>query len=389
MDFLFDKKERTDPNPSSHMEGQYQFLDRCSISGLEEVRQTLNNWFNNYPSKERKELKQRFITEFSSAFFELFLHELFFQIGFDVVVHPDLPGTSKKPDFLVWKGGLEFYVEAREAKDLSDDNKSIKNNYNHFYDLLNQIDSPNFFLFIKELNIKSLALPSISKVKKHLEIEMNSRDPDVIKKNIESIGSIKNADSITYEDEKVKITIALIPRTMTRGETGLRAIGVYPIESTWGDTDGAIKSVIKKKATKYGELDKPYLICVNSTGLLTDDYSIQNALFGSLKLSISTNPENLDEKWFREKNGIFMGPKGPQFTRVSGVLITSVYVSNLHVVNYQIYKHPFAKRPINIENVGLSINYVLKNELKNVPGKRIQEILGIPTTWFENWNFEF
>ncbi|HLP95010.1 MAG TPA: hypothetical protein VK168_13295 [Saprospiraceae bacterium] len=388
MELLFDEKVRTDPRPSTHLEGNYQFLDRCSFVGFEEVRKTLNAWFFKYPIQERAELKQRFIKEFSPAFFELFLFEFFCQLGYEVIVHPIVPGTTKRPDFLVKKGNFEFYVEAKEATDLSESERSIRNINDHFYDQLNQINSPNFFLWIKELNIKSSELPRFTKIRRQIEHQINSFDPDIIKEKIET-GGLNQSDSITYEDEKVRITISLIPKTKSKGIEGLRPIGIYEVQSFWGDTDESIKTAIKKKASRYGHIDKPYLICINSTGFLTDDYSILSALFGSLKRSISTNSENLNEKWFRERNGIFVGPKGPQFTRLSGIFITSLYVSNLHIANYQIYSHPFSKNPLEFQNLGLSFNSLVNKELVKVEGKSIKEILNIPSDWFKNWNFDF
>jgi len=48
---------------------------------------------------------------FDSAFWELYLHQVLTGSGFEVTIHPTLPGTSRHPDFLV-HAEEPFYLEA-------------------------------------------------------------------------------------------------------------------------------------------------------------------------------------------------------------------------------------------------------------------------------------
>jgi hypothetical protein len=47
------------------------------------------------------------------AFWELYLHELFLQLGYQVVVHPELADTSHTLDFELRRDRRRLYVEAR------------------------------------------------------------------------------------------------------------------------------------------------------------------------------------------------------------------------------------------------------------------------------------
>src|SRR3712207_8522149 len=49
------------------------------------------------------------------AFFEVYLHECLRRMGYSVTCHPELEGTSRRPDFLAKKGGRSIFVEARSA----------------------------------------------------------------------------------------------------------------------------------------------------------------------------------------------------------------------------------------------------------------------------------
>jgi len=183
---------------------------------------------------------------------------------------------------------------------------------------------------------------------------------------------------IIYEDNDLKLVISLIPKSSkNRGKEGLRPIGVYPVTITYGGADASIKSAIEKKATRYGVLDKPYLICINSTSWkMTDDDDVMDAIFGSLQITFSTDPNNRNERLERALDGVFKNSKGPKFTRVSGVLITNVHTANLYTAKHWLIKHPFAKQEIDFEKFRLTRTVVENNQIKTYAGETISEILG-------------
>ena len=113
MNNLFDSIERRYLEAARHNENVYDYYNTSARTDITIIRNTLEGWFLNYPEHEKKELKSRFKKDFDSAFYELFLYELFSKLGYEITIHPDLPSSPKRPDFLICRDGLEIYVEAK------------------------------------------------------------------------------------------------------------------------------------------------------------------------------------------------------------------------------------------------------------------------------------
>lgn len=382
---LFENKQRTDNSYANHLYNKYDFYDSRSLPFAIQIRQILNQWFEKYPENEKRDLKKRFKKEFHSAFFELFIHELFLKQGFTLETHPNVPWTSKKPDFLVKGNGMEFYLEAKVATDKTNSERSIENRKKQFYDSLNTLESLNFYIYIRELELKSENQPSSKKIKIFLESELKKYNPDELENKIEIYG-LDSLDIITYEDLNIKLVITLIPKSQKkRGKENTQSIGVYPIQTFMASVEDSIRNAVEKKATRYGELDKPYLICINSTSEKRLDYeNIMNAFFGSLQVTYSTKPKNNNLHYSRACDGVFLNSYGKMFTRVSAVLITHVYPSTLHVANHWLVKHPFAAKELLFDPFQLQKVEVIDNNIETTKGQSIKKILEIPDDWMKS-----
>jgi len=154
---LFDDKVRVDLDPAHHNENSFDYYDRSARKDVSNVREKLNDWFSKFPTSEQVELKSRFKKTFSSAYFELFIHELFRRQGFEILIHPEVPNTSRRPDFLMKKDGLEFYLEAKEAREKSEAQEALENRINQVYDSLNRTKSHEFYpdLIILKIEYKA------------------------------------------------------------------------------------------------------------------------------------------------------------------------------------------------------------------------------------------
>lgn len=372
---LFEDKKRNRLDYCRQLENPYDFYDSSAKPEFGVVRDKLNNWFSRYPEPNQSELRERFKSTFSSAFFELFIHQFFFNLGFQISIHPKILTTSKRPDFLIRNNLAEFYLEVKEATDKSREEIIQENRENSVYDFINEFCLPDFFLRIKTLEIKTHQHPLINEIRKTLEKELIKYDPDGMRKKLESDG-LESLPLIKIENEKVLLEIQLLPKSKSiRGKNDVRPIGAFPIHTTFGGSDVSIKKSIEKKADKYGKLDKPYIIAINSTSPKgTDDDDVTNALLGSLSIQYSTDPSNNDIKYVRERNGVIMGPKGPKNQNVSAFFITRINCHNLHVANYWLVNHPFAKRPIDLSSFGLTYYYLDNSILKRHEGKTIKDI---------------
>lgn len=81
-----------------------------------------------------------------------------------------------------------------------------------------------------------------------------------------------------------------------------------------------IRKSIQDKATKYGELDLPYIVAINVIDEFESDDSdidISNALFGEEQFTvIFRGNELIDQRPWRKSNGAWYGPEGAQNRRV-------------------------------------------------------------------------
>jgi len=376
MEKLFEDKDRFDDSPGHHIDNTFDFLDRSSIKEIATIRDTLNGWYGRYPKNEKAELKARFPKSFNPTLYELFIHELFTRQGFILEVHPAVPGSTKNPDFLARKNGQELYIEAIDIMDKSQAEVGIENKMNTLYDGLNKINSPNFFLGIRKLNLKSSQQPSVRGVNSFIEEKLQDYNPDKIDEALRK-GELNELPTIRYEDDNMEIVVSLLTKIPSaRGVSGIRPIGAYPLHSFIGGSDETIRSAMERKAKKYGLLDKPYLICVNSSnGAGANDHSVMNALFGSLAVTWSTNPNNRDERWERGHDGFFRDSKGPQFTRMSGVLITNVHLGNSKEPKHWLVKHPFASKELDFTTFELSHLEVREGKITEISKKAISDLL--------------
>jgi hypothetical protein len=115
---LFDDVTRTDPSPASHTEDSFSFLNRNSGPVWTRIRDELEAWYSDFPDADgdlRARFRDRAPAQHLAAWWELYLHRVFSQVGYTIEVHPQLEGSSDRPDFLVSNGEHAFYVEALTA----------------------------------------------------------------------------------------------------------------------------------------------------------------------------------------------------------------------------------------------------------------------------------
>jgi hypothetical protein len=380
---LFENKHRTFSKPAGHNENSYDYYDRSARKDVAIIRKTLNKWFRKYPDEEKIELKNRFKKSFSSAFYELFIFNLFKSQGFKVIIHPNAPSTTKRPDFLVSKRTIEFYIEAKIATGESKKQESLRKRMNQIYDSLNTINSPNFFLAIEELILHTTLQPSTREIRDKIETELRKFDPDEVTRIIQNSG-YENRPKITFDDQNLTLIISIIPKDPEFRNQDSTPIGVSPSEAFWGGEEESIKTSFAKKAKRYGKLDKPYIICINSIGIkFTGGYDVLNAVWGTVALSWSTNPAARDEKVTRIKDGIFLSDNGPIFKNVSGILITHVMEFNIPNSNYWLIKHPFASRELDFKIFDLGYQFIKDSKIIPISGKTIGEILKIKPNWLD------
>ena len=253
---LFDNFQRTEDRFPRRSEQWFDYLNISAKPDIASTREILETWVARYPEKDRVDLIGRLRSDninHHSAFYEMLLHEVFFQRSCILAPHPNAPNSSYHPDFLVkTKNGDGFYLEAIVARDESKAELAIKNRMNVVYDLLNEIELPNYYLKII-CPFPPNVSPSVNKIKAFLK--------KVLEEVNQSPEKVQPGKKWIFKDGDYEIPFGLIPRS----KPGKNAIGITSerTRSGFGDHLRFVMQAIISKAQKYGRLDLPYVIAVN------------------------------------------------------------------------------------------------------------------------------
>jgi len=382
MDYLFDDIERTFLGPSNQNEFEYDYYNRSARKDIATIRAKLEEWYYLIPDSEKKEIKSRIKQNFDDVFYELFLYNLFINLGFEITIHPTVPDSNNRPDFLIKKGELEIYVEAKISKGKSNKVEAQERMRNHFYDAINKISSENFMLGIEEIQFISGNQPKTKRIIFEIENRLRLLDPDEIEENIRRNG-IRDY-KIDYKDEDIHLLLNPLPVTKSRrGKSNRRAVGVFPVEITYGSDEESIRESINIKAKRYGELDKPFIICVNAlSNKITSRDDVDSAIWGTLSFIID-DKDNLTNIPVHKPDGVFFDRSGPRRKNLTAVLINKIYPHNIPSSEYWLYKNPFSKYQIDFENLGLKWNYINDKYVESIDGDDLDEIFNMNKNWLE------
>ncbi len=347
---LFDEIERHDLSTATYQARHFEYLNVSARPEATESRKYMEEWFSKYPETEKEEIRARIRSnddrQFDSAFFELFLFALLTQLGCSFEVHPVMAGdVLKKPDFLVTAPkGDRFYLEATVATDVSDEENAAEARKRVVYDSINKIESRDFFI---GMNIEGdpKTSPPGKTIRGFLNKKLKEVDPDKIAEAYEKIGE-EAVPKWKYSFEGWDITFFPIPKKPeARGKEGVRPIGMQSSGARWIDSSSSIRTSIEKKASRYGDLEFPYIVAINALGNAVDRESVLEATLGKERVVINTTTlavERVERDW----NGAWIAGGAPKNTRVSGILVAKKVCpwSFLHR-EMVLYLNPWAQKP--------------------------------------------
>jgi len=386
---VFDDVQRDDVGPQLYAEPSFNYLNRSARPMIGRIRSVIELWFTHYPPGEQTDLRARLRSpdeqQHLSAFFELLLHELLLRLKCQVVVHPPLSTSlEKRPDFLVTSpSGDQFYLEATLATAESRAKAAARARINEVYDALNRLDSPNFFLGLSVRGAPGTP-PSARDMKAFLRKKLADLDPDTMAELWES----GNQDLIpvwTYQHDGWEIDFQPIPKSQkSRGEPGIRPIGLIQSEFERIDSHTPLREAIEEKAGRYGEMDLPYLVAVNALGDKgVDDIDVMEALFGQEVFVHSFGVTDSND-WVmkRKTNGVWRGPSGSRYTRVSGILLfVHLHPGTVVRSNVRLIRNPWASLPYSSVLCALPQWIVRNNRMVWQPGLSLAQILELDPSW--------
>ena len=277
---LFDDMERTDKSPMRPDESQFCHLNRWPEG--EKIRIDLESFFARYPKERQSDLRGRFRgkkgsnenVHYRAAMFELLIHEVLVRLGGEVEVHPDTSSQKTHPDFLVHCDSRSFYLEAKALDDeIFPESVQLKEIRMMLEKELPS--SPHHYLYVDLINVGT---SSLSKgVKRALVYQLSkliSRNPNEIYYG--DYGYMDYWNPIKYKGWKITeatsaIELKYVDSTEEwkfRGRLTKKGIPSNPTFAGF-TRGGAIRrdtvlNAIKEKVGKYGALDKPFVLAVNT-----------------------------------------------------------------------------------------------------------------------------
>lgn len=275
---LFDSKVRTDPTVSSGLESTFQFLDRVRSPFFREVREALKRWVAGYPEDEQEELVSRLRAgtgSFRDAFWELWLYTAYRGAGFEVDVHPPVPGSENRPDFAVHRGDFSAYLEARVATGASAQSVAKENLLSSLYKAFNTASHPDFRLALS-VEHEGAQQPNAKVLRRGVMQWLEGLD-------VESVAHLGPFSLPEHEQTLQGWTFRFTALPLAEEKRGMSRtpfISVHPGGSFIGDAGAAFRKALKHKGRRYGPAADPLIIAVQVEEPWTDIEDLESALHG-------------------------------------------------------------------------------------------------------------
>lgn len=385
---LFPEVER-DIDYADQQMSNYEFLKRCQRAEFERVRELLENWFQRYPESDSKELKNRFRSgdepQFRSSFWELYLHELLLRLGYSVEVHPELQTEENtSPDFLATPPeGESIIVEAASTKKSTEEPDAATRRKEVVLDTINRLSHSDFSLHLENRGATRnwpKHPPPGSRVRSKLKSWLDGLDYESLRSELEEEG-LDTMPTLDFDLEGWKIRFTAVPRSREkRGTEREKIIGLRSPGIQWVDFSTPIRDSVRDKASRYGDIQRPYLVAVNMSDPGLDTVGIMDALFGSEVLQVSAPYGGKPEYTFsREPKGAWVGPKGEINTRVSAVLIgAGATPRSVATAPLVLCHNPWAKRLLEGPITSLPEYVPEEDTYEKREGTHPRSILGLP-----------
>ncbi|MEI8240466.1 MAG: hypothetical protein WCI22_13720 [Actinomycetota bacterium] len=315
------------------------------------VRSLIEEWASRLPPEEQVDTCSRLRSAdnrvFTSAYWELYLHAVLVSSGYSVECHPPLAHTSRRPDFLATKADDALYLEATVASK-SDETAAADARRARVYDLLNGLDSPNFFLWIDVVS-EGLESPSTKSLRRDLATWLSRLNPDAVDQLIADEG-FDVVERFEWDCDDWHLVFRPWPKSQaSRGSAELRPVGAWgPSEAAIIDSEGPLRRALKEKGKAYGALGLPYVVAVLADDFFTDDDAVLNVLFGTDTVQLVTDDGGRQFALsVRASDGFWYGGSTWLRRNVSGVLVSSgVAPWSVGTAALTLWEHPEPEHPL-------------------------------------------
>jgi hypothetical protein len=363
-----------------------EFLYRSDRPGIPPICRLMDDWFATYPDNEKDHLRKRLSAMdkdvFHSAFFELYLLTLLRRQGFVVELpRADVQG-QRTEDFRAIQG--ERVVFRLEAKFVGqEEHHAWQDSFQQeMKRSLDQAQADGVW-FAVDLEGTFCNQPSPRRVREAFE-RWYAQNKDGILNALAKKQPLDSLPQFEISETGVDITISpLFQKPKTASASG--TVGLWWAGGRWMQTDEKLRKALKRKASRYGKMDVPFIVAVSMCEPADED-DIGNALFGDEVFTIRRDQNGPVGETIssRRPNGFWWGPRGPQNTRVSAILLVNeLFPWSVASSQPIIHHNPWAEHAVPLD--ALPLPQMVPNLEDGRFVKRgsapIHEVLGLPLGW--------
>lgn len=326
-------RTRTDERPRAHQEPAYAFLDRAAGARWERIRRELDGWFARLPAAARSDLRNRFAQDaeldHAGAFWELWVHEAHRRRGFEVTVNIGCEAGERRQDFVLARERERCWLEATVVGGDSPLSFTERRLDEQLRDILATVRAPRFSLALEVVRYGSCS-PGRRRIVPPLERWLGELDP----RELRAGTAVRR---LAFDGFVIDVEAIALPDALAR-PCGCAQLVPHAADARNGLVDDVrpLRRKIKKKAARYGDLDRPYLLAVLALGDAVRERDVEQALLGA-------SPRD---------HAVWHGPGGPCNTRLSGVLVgrglRSTDPLTAAAAMPALWRNPWASRPLGL-----------------------------------------
>jgi hypothetical protein len=381
---LFDDRTRTLQGGSRPGDLAFAYLDQSARPEAARIRALLNAFVERYPEADRAALIARIRREDShlDAAFELLVHEWCLRAGMRVLaIEPAVPGTSRRPDFLVESlTGERFYLECAVSRGESNAEAGARTRRDEVMRAIDHVRSPDFMLAIDTNGVPGNPIRRRA-LTARIEAWLNTLEHGQI--------AATPLDEVPRYDEDLdgmQISLRPIARGGSRGGAAQRATGIASdgvrVSAPWE----TIREKLIEKATRYGTPDLPLVVAVNAGDRDFEIDDAMDSLYGSDAYFASSDGTG---RMGRLRDGVWHGPNGPQCTKLSAVLVTrGLCPWTLGQRDAVFIENAWTKRSASFVDFRTEAWRCAGGVMRHRDGQSVQEIFGVPRDWPETFGAE-
>jgi hypothetical protein len=314
---LFESRQRIRKVPLNRGEKLWEFYNSCTLPGYDEFRSVIDQWLAEMAGKDRQELIGRMKyggnRQFGACLCELSVHAFLIRSGFKVAVHPEIPGTTKRPDFAALDDAdaVAAYVEVTTVNP-PDAQEKEENRENPLYNAIDGVKLPPGCALGYNLVRAGKSSPPLKPVV--AEIEQWAREHEEAAKS--------GAVSKTFTAGEWAVELELFAGGRST-ETAQGAIGTAFLRGGMIEPHRDMREALEGKAKRYGDLNAPYVIVVaDGKDQLFSKESIKSALTEAVLGDeiIQFRSGGSSHQTFA-RNGFWHGTAGARNRHVSAVVL--------------------------------------------------------------------